>query len=135
LNDILEIFFKNDDLKIAQEFAKVYKVPERRYDKLLNSRFYLTRAKTLIAKRNFDELDRLLAEKNKKAVVIPYEIIADLLIRSGEEEKGLQMLLKMPDVEVHRWLTLGTSESADEDRLDALRSAGRNEPKEDPLVA
>lgn len=60
----------------------------------------MTRAKTLISNKNFDELDRLMAEKNKKSVVIPYEIVADLLMRAGEEDKGLQMLLKMTDAEV-----------------------------------
>ena len=90
MNDILETFFKNDDLKVAQEFAKQYKVPERRYIHIsYNYRYHLTRAKTLIAKKNFYELDNFLAEKNKKSVVVPYEIIADLLMRAGEEEKGL----------------------------------------------
>lgn len=41
-----------------------------------------------------------MADKNKKSVLVPYEIVADLLMRAGEEEKGLQMLLKMPDAEV-----------------------------------
>ena len=49
----------------------------------------MTRAKTLIQNRNFDELDRFMSEKNKKTVIIPYEIVADLLIRNGEEDKGL----------------------------------------------
>lgn len=52
-------------------------------------RYHLTRAKTLIANKRFDDLDQFLAEKNKKTVVVPYEIVADLLIRAGEEEKGL----------------------------------------------
>jgi hypothetical protein len=52
-------------------------------------RFCLTRCKTLIINKNFDELERFLADKNKKVVLIPYEIVADLLIRAGEEEKGL----------------------------------------------
>jgi hypothetical protein len=43
----------------------------------------------LIINKNFDELERFLADKNKKVVIIPYEIVADLLIRAGEEEKGL----------------------------------------------
>jgi hypothetical protein len=31
----------------------------------------------------------MLIEKNKKNVIVPYELVADLLIRAGEEEKGL----------------------------------------------
>lgn len=30
LNQIMESFLLKDDLKVAQEFAKVYKVPDRR---------------------------------------------------------------------------------------------------------
>jgi hypothetical protein len=49
----------------------------------------LTRAKALIANKNFEELDRMLNEKNKKSVIVPYELVADLLMKAGEEEKGL----------------------------------------------
>jgi hypothetical protein len=55
----------------------------------------MTRAKTLIAKKNYEELERLVVEKNKKQVILPYEILADLLIKAGEDERAFQMLLKM----------------------------------------
>ena len=60
----------------------------------------MTRVKTLIQNKNFEELDRMMAEKNKKTIIIPYELVADMLIRSGQEEKGLQIIMKMPDIEV-----------------------------------
>lgn len=77
----MESFLLKDDLKVAQEFAKVYKVPERRY--------LLTRVKALIQNKNFEELDRLIVEKNKKGAVIPYELVADMLIKAGLDDKGL----------------------------------------------
>ncbi|KAM3144242.1 hypothetical protein pb186bvf_003704 [Paramecium bursaria] len=96
LNAILESFLLKDDLKIAGEFAKHYKIPERR--------FQLTRVKALIQNKNYDELDRLVNEINKKTQFIPYELVADLLIRSGAEDKGLAMIMKMPEVEEQVYL-------------------------------
>jgi hypothetical protein len=52
----------------------------------------LTRAKALIANKNYDELERMLAEKNKKTVIIPYELVADLVMKAGDEDKGLQII-------------------------------------------
>lgn len=94
------VYFNRDELKVANEFAKYYKVPERR--------FLLTRVKVLIENKNFDELERLLADKNKKTPIIPYELVADLLIRAGQEDRGLAMIMKMPDVEVIYWQNIFT---------------------------
>lgn len=42
-----------------------------------------------------------MEEKNKRnSSMIPIEIVAQLLIKSGEEEKGYNMISKMDDVEV-----------------------------------
>lgn len=44
-------------------------------------------------------------------------MVADLLMRSGEEERGLRMLLKMTDVEVTFLFDSGICQSLYEDRL------------------
>lgn len=43
----------------------------------------MTRVKTLIQNKNYEELDRMMGEKNKKTIIIPYELVADMLIKSG----------------------------------------------------
>lgn len=43
----------------------------------------MTRVKTLIQNKNYEELERMMAEKNKKTITIPYELVADMLIKSG----------------------------------------------------
>lgn len=43
----------------------------------------------MIQNKNFEELDRLIIEKNKKGAVIPYELVADMLIKAGLDDKGL----------------------------------------------
>ncbi|CAD8149295.1 unnamed protein product [Paramecium octaurelia] len=91
INSIMEAFFVKDKPDFAHEFAKTYKIPDRR--------IYLTRVKTLINKKNWDELDKFMQEKNKKSIIIPYELVSELLFKADQEERGISILMKMPDVE------------------------------------
>ncbi|CAD8176545.1 unnamed protein product [Paramecium octaurelia] len=98
LNSIMEAFLSKDNIQLAQDFAKTYKIPERRFN--------ITRVKALINNKNWEELERFINEKNKKNVSIPYELVADMLIKADQEERGLQMIMKMPDPEESCYMLL-----------------------------
>ncbi|CAD8066275.1 unnamed protein product [Paramecium sonneborni] len=91
INSIMEAFFIKDKPEFAKEFAKTYKIPDRR--------ILLTKVKTLINNKKWDELDKIMSEKNKKSILIPYELVAELLMKADQEERGIQIIMKMPDVE------------------------------------
>lgn len=54
-----------------------------------DKRFMMSRIKILIEKRDFEQLDQVMDDANKKKIVIPYEIVADMLLQINEEEMAL----------------------------------------------
>ena len=91
ISTMLDVFLKNKEVKTGYEFKKMCKIPDRR--------FSILRIKNLIKNKDFEELEKFVNENNKKACILPYEIISDLLISEKEEDLAEKYLLKIADVE------------------------------------
>ena len=91
ISTMLDVFLKNKEIKTSYEFKKMCKIPDRR--------FSILRIKNLIKNKDFDELEKFVNDNNKKAAIISFELISDLLISEKEEDLAEKYLLRVPDVE------------------------------------
>lgn len=91
INKHLYNLFQNQKFDEAEKVRKKFKISERN--------FYTIQARAFIDGKKWDELERLLADKNKKYATIPWFSIVDMLSDAGEGDKAEKYVVKLSDVE------------------------------------
>lgn len=91
INKHLFNLFTNQKFEDAEKARKKFKISERN--------FYTIQAHALIKSKKFDELEKLLADKNKKYATIPWFSVVDMLSEAGETDRAEKYVVKLPDVE------------------------------------
>ncbi|KAL4451003.1 hypothetical protein ABPG74_021325 [Tetrahymena malaccensis] len=80
------------DAKQIKDKIKDFNVSQKRTDFL--------KVRNLIKEKDYEQLEFFLVkEVNKKNVVIPYELVADLLIKEGAKEQAVRLILNIPKME------------------------------------
>ncbi|EGR34044.1 hypothetical protein IMG5_026090 [Ichthyophthirius multifiliis] len=79
---------KNQDVKQLQ---KLYKLSDKR--------LYLLKIRSLFEKKEYDQIELYLKQINKKKVIIPYEIVADIFIKNDQKYFAIKLIQNIQDLE------------------------------------
>lgn len=91
VTEMLDKFLAKKEVNMALEFKKIFKIPDRRFN--------ILRIKNLILQKDYEKLDTILNEVNRKSPVLPWEFVAELLFEVGNPELAEKYLGKVTDIE------------------------------------
>ena len=91
VSEILDKFLAKKDVITAMDFKKTFKIPDRRFN--------IIRIKNLILQKDYEKLETLLNEINRKTPVLPWEFVAEMLFEVGNPELAEKYLSKVADLE------------------------------------
>ena len=91
VSEILDKFLAKKEIVTAMDFKKMFKIPDRRFN--------IIRIKNLILQKDYEKLESLLNEINRKTPVLPWEFVAEMLFEVGNPELAEKYLGKVADLE------------------------------------
>ncbi|KRX01117.1 hypothetical protein PPERSA_08218 [Pseudocohnilembus persalinus] len=91
LNEIFYMYLKQGLQQEAEKLKEQIGISDKRY--------HVQKIKVLIEKQEWNQIEKYLLQINKKRVLVPYEMVADLIFKIGSQDHvALNLIQKMHDI-------------------------------------